>query len=74
MIDAMVPSIDLLGECGHFRCPIREPTMLAAESPIPIESTPLSNMSLLTDFASGVIHKGRNIPIKRYIFVRTRLP
>ena len=53
---------------------MREPMILAAESPIPMDSTPLNKISLFADFTSDVIHNGRNVPINRYIFVRTRLP
>merc|ERR1712038_1649985 len=74
MMDATVPSIDFFGEYGHLMCPYLEPTILAAESPIPTESTPLSKTNLFSDFKLVHSHNGRNTPTRRYIFVSIRLP
>ena len=45
-IDAKVPS-NVFGEPGNLIRPKFDPTMLAAESPTPIERTPLRRINLL---------------------------
>ncbi len=48
-IKAKVPSI-VLGDPGHRNFPYFDPTMLAAESPIPTEVTPLERTIILLKF------------------------
>ena len=45
-IEASVPS-KVFGESGNLICPNFDQTILAAESPTPIERTPLRRISLL---------------------------
>ncbi len=63
-IEANVPS-NVLEHPGSLICPYFDPTMLAAESPIPIEITPLKRIKELVWLKSGVSQRGSEAPAKR---------
>ena len=72
-MDARSPSRVFL-DLNSLSFPYFEPTMLAKESPIPTESTPLISRIVSAFCKSVVIHKGSETPLSKYKLVRTRSP
>ena len=63
-IEATVPS-NVLADPGNLIRPYFDPTMLAAESPMPIEITPLRRIKEFVWLKSGVNQRGREAPARR---------